>query len=342
MKIKYRNENIRKQVKENLLMFRFTIVFTIISVLLILSSPVVTYIQRKNQYPIPFEKLKSNHFGSFSIYYAELTEMPEKLTNGYYGAKIGDERLILKVGDNYVNNKIGRELEENGSSTIHGTLALVSKEETSICREIVSYYGKYSYRREGDPTNYGYRYLECMDGSLLSEAYKAHLVGFIFGITGLFLSVLMIHWSGMLYVFKHFHPACGSVKYTPKEIDEQANMDDAVWLPGMKVYLAPKIMIGMSKGVTAVEYGDVARIKVVKSMHLKNTKSSYGRMDRDSRQYMEGYKEYYTYQLVVKTKRGKRLVFSDSGYEPVETYKKIYERCRQDNPDVVIVGIDED
>ena len=328
MKIKYQNEMIRKQVKENATFFEFIVVSVITSIVMIAASFIMTYVQNQKQPHIPFEELAESKSAYTSIYYGYVIGEPEKLAEGYYGVSLDDYHFILKVSDSYVKNKIIRDIEENGNSKIHGTMVLLNRKEyQNTCQNIAEYY-----HQNHNPiyaTDYGYRYLEVLDGSLLSETTTAHPVGLIFGITGLLLEAMMIHWGGTLNMLKHLRPACGSRRYTVAEIDEQANMPDAVWFPGLGICLAPKIMIGIKKGVTAVEYSDISRIKVTSGMHLKRT-SKYGNNGEGT------YRTYDTYQIVVKTKRGKRLVFSDYQYGSGTNYDTIFKTCRERNPDVVI------
>ena len=115
MKIKYTNEKIVRQIKENSIFLRGIIVMLIISLLLIISGPVITYIQRKIQAPFPDEPKNG-----LVIYYAELTEMPEELGSGYYSAEINGQKIILSFG-NDIYRDIHGQLAEDGKAAIHGT-----------------------------------------------------------------------------------------------------------------------------------------------------------------------------------------------------------------------------
>lgn len=325
MKIKYQNEIIHRQVKENSTFFEFIIVAIIISIAMVSASFIVTYTQNKKQPHIPFDKLAGSKSGYNSIYYGYVIGEPEKLAEGYYGVRLDDYYFILNVSDSYVQNKINREIMEKGSSKIHGTIVLLNKDENSdTCNSMADYYN-----RNNNPvymTDYGYRYLEVMDGTLLSETITAHPVGLIFGITGFILEAMMIYWSGTLKMIKYLRPKCGSRRYTAEEIDEQANMPDSVWLKSLGICLAPKIMIGIRKGIAAVEYDDISCINVASGMHLVKTGNNGGGT----------YETHNTYQIIVKTKRGKKLKFSDSNLGSGVDYDTIYKTCRERNPDVVI------
>ena len=75
-----------------------------------------------------------------------------------------------------------------------------------------------------------------------------HPLGLVFGITILIVNSLCIHWTGTINVFKHLRPACGSIRYTPAEIDEQANHPESVWYPLAGIYITPNMIIGTQKG----------------------------------------------------------------------------------------------
>lgn len=292
------------------------------------ASFIMTYTQNKKQPHIPFEELAVSKSAYNSIYYGYVVGEPEKLAEGYYGVRLDDYHFILHVSDSYVQNKINRDIEEKRSSKIHGTIVLLNKEEyINTCKSIADYYN-----RNNNPvymTDYGYRYLEVMDGNLLYETTKAHPLGLIFGITGFILEAMMIHWSGTLKMIKYLRPKCGSRRYTDEEIDEQANMPDSVWLKSLGICLAPKIMIGIKKGIAVVEYDDISFIDVTSGKHLVQTSMNGGGT----------YEIHDTYQIIVKTKQGKKLKFSDSKLGSGMDYDTIYKTCRERNPDVIIKEI---
>ena len=296
-----------------MILLRFFIVSVIASALLIASSPVITYIQTVNKYPIPFDKLGPS-FSSFKIYYAELEELPKQMGENsyYYSAKIDGHRIVLKMYRGLYRS-VERELEENGSAWVHGTINLIDKDETSRTEFVQN----------------SYRYLDCIDGSLYYEMTQAHPIGMVFGITWLIVAAMGMHLCGTLNMFKHLRPACGSTRYSVKEIDAEANMPDAVWLSSAGIYLAPKIMIGTQKGMTAVGYGEIARVSIKAIMHFQKFK--HKRHKPHSQYY-----EYHTYQITVKTKRGKRLKFADSKRLAMLDMNKLYEKILEHSPDAEI------
>lgn len=328
MKIKYQNEIIRRQVKENSTFFELIIVAIIISIAMVSASFIMTYTQNKKQPHIPFEELAGSKSAYNSIYYGYVVGEPEKLAEGYYGVRMDDYHFILHVSDSYVKYKINSEIEEKKSSKIHGSIMILNKDEhEDTCQKISEFYNK-----NNNPvytTDHGYRYLEVMDGTLLSETITAHPLGLIFGITGFILEAMMIFWSGTLKMIKYLRPKCGSRRYTDEEIDEQANMPDSVWLSSLGIFLAPEIMIGIRKGITVVEYGDISLIKVTSSKQLIHTGNSGG----------GSYEIDNIYHIIVETKQGKKLKFSDSTLGMGLDYDTVYKTCRECNPDVVIKEI---
>ena len=314
MKIKYTNEKIVRQIKENSMFLRGFIVMLIISLLLIISGPVITYIQRKIQTPFPDEPKNG-----LVIYYAELTELPEALGSGYYSAEINGQKIILSFG-NDIYRDIRRQLEKGGSAAIHGTFSYISGSKDDDTRNAArKIFREYYLPRTIE--EHGYYYFHLINGSLLWESYKVHPIGLVFGITIWILVAVMMHFGGTLNLLKALRPACGETRYTPEEIDAQANMEDAVWVGGLGICLAPEIMIGTVKGVTAVKYDEIARIGVRRKLHTMMEK-----------------REYYTYRVVVKTTNGKRLIFSDTkvgGFKGMD-YDLIYKTCLEHDPHIII------
>lgn len=310
MKIKYTNEIIRKQIKENSIFFSGIIVMIIISLLLMISGPIITYIQRRMQTPLPDEPKNG-----FVIYYTELTEMPEALGSGYYSADINGQKLILSF-ENYIYRDIYRQLRNSGRAAIHGTFNYIVNEDEIVAKRKM-FESIYFPRTIED---HGYFYFRLINGSLLWESYKIHPIGLVFGITIWILVALMMHWGGTLNLLKALRPACGKTRYTPEEIDAQANMEDAVWVGGLGICLAPEIMIGTVKGVTAVKYEEIARIGVRRKLHVMEKR------------------DYYTYRVVVRTTNGKRLIFSDTkviGFKGMD-YDLIYKTCLEHDPHIII------
>lgn len=310
MKIKYTNERICKQIKENSIFLKGIIVMIIVSLLLIISGPIITHIQRKMQTPLPDEPKNG-----FVIYYTELTELPEVLGGDFYSAEINGKKLVLRFGGQMYGD-IQRQLAEYGKASIHGTFSYITNDK-EITAKRKMFQDVYLPRTIEE---HGYYYFHLINGSLLWESYKVHPVGLVFGITLWILVALMMGWGGTLNLLKALRPACGETRYTPEEIDAQANMEASVWVGGLGICLSPEIMIGTVKGVTAVKYDEIAHIGVRRKLHVTEKR------------------EYYTYRVVVKTTNGKKLIFSDTkviGFRGMD-YDIIYKTCLEHNPHIII------
>lgn len=312
MKIRYTNENLRAQVKKNMMLLKFFIVSFIVSILLIASSPVITYIQMVNKYPIPFDKIKNA--SHFPTYYAKLDELPSRLgdNSDFYLAKIDGHKFVLKMYSGLYGN-VMREFAENGTAWVHGTLNAVDKDETTLSVFVDN----------------NYKYLDCFDYSFFNEMRLVHPIGMVFGITWLIVSGIGMNMFGTLNMLKHWRPACGRPRYSIKEIDEQANTPDAEWLAYYGIYLAPKIMIGTQKGMTAVSYGDVKRVSIKAKLHVES--------HRPRRRHPH-YFEFETFQIIVRTKSGRRLKFCDVKTVYDRDFKKICDRILEHSPDAEIVN----
>ena len=74
--------------------------------------------------------------------------------------------------------------------------------------------------------------------------------------------------EGTVLAFRHMHPAHGSVKLTPKEIDAQANCEKSKWFQRQGLYFAPEILIGTQRGMAAVRYDDVEKVILKTRGHI--------------------------------------------------------------------------
>ena len=148
-----------------------------------------------------------------------------------------------------------------------------------------------------------------------------HPVGLIFGITILFVNSLFMHWAGTLNVIRHLRPACGSVRYSPEEIDEQANQPESVWYSSTGIYMTPKIIIGTQKGITAVEYTDIKKAYIRSRWHTQRTPPYYVSRIKTR------YKDYYKYQLVIKTQNHRKLIMCNALHFDTHIGEAVKEKC---------------
>ncbi|SCW49305.1 hypothetical protein SAMN02910456_01409 [Ruminococcaceae bacterium YRB3002] len=140
-----------------------------------------------------------------------------------------------------------------------------------------------------------------------------------FGLTGLIVAVLFTYWGQDLDVIRSYIPTCGDKRFTRAQIDEQANSEKTVPLRYGDILLGPDMLIGVSAGVVAVAYGDISSLWVKKTWHTRKNQ------------------DYHIYKIIVRTKKGKRIVISKCERDADDAVETIHERCLQYNPQVKIL-----
>jgi len=313
MKIKYQNEHLRAKVKENMFLLRFYIFMLVLAFFLMFMSFYNTYKAIGGASRIDFKSLEAH---SNTLLYAEITEMPVKIEYPYYMVKVGGDAILMTdIGD------AKYQIKETGYAKVVGKIRRITDQEEVIEAAKNFYVDNGYYDEETSLKNAKY-YLKCENGDFRSVLLDEHPLGIVFGVTILIVIGIWMHLSRTLNMIKHLRPACGSVRYTPEEIDEQANMPGSVWLDGGDIYITPKIVIGTNKGMTAVEYDDIQKIYVRSRWHTEAS----GLSRKRHRKYR--YREYYTYQVIVKTKNHKRLILCDSRSINISALRKaIEEKC---------------
>ena len=170
----------------------------------------------------------------------------------------------------------------------------------------------------------------CVFG-IVNEARGADEVGYtlplVFGATFLFVTILSIYWDMDIAVLRSYGPRCGDTKFTREQVDEQANSEKTERLWYGNVLLAPDMLIGVSAGITAVAYEDIASLQVKKRWHTER------KGPRGSR----NYKDYYTYKIIAKTNYGRRVPLSWSRQDPGTIVKTLHEHCLKHNPNVQLI-----
>lgn len=161
-----------------------------------------------------------------------------------------------------------------------------------------------------------------------------HPFGFVFGITIIIAACVGIGELGTLNMLKHIFPACSGRRYKAKEIDEQANDPETVWINDVGVFAAPKALIGFNKGLAVAEYKDIAGISIKGKHHSKNMthRTGRGRM-RPARAFFHAftdrYREWDTYYIIIRTRNHRRFILTETAYK--ESYKSLKpildERC---------------
>ena len=151
----------------------------------------------------------------------------------------------------------------------------------------------------------------------------------VFGITGLIVAAIFIALDKDIDVIRSHGPICGDKKFTREYVDEQANSEDTEGLGYADILLAPDILIGVTAGVAAVAYEDIASLHVKKIWHTK----------RDGPRGSYRYIEYYTYKIIVTTNKGKKIAISESMQDGEYAAKAIHEHCLKYNPEVKLLDM---
>ena len=175
---------------------------------------------------------------------------------------------------------------------------------------------------------------------LMSSIIEDHPVGITFGLTIIIATSVGIHDADSLCMIKHIFPACSGRRYQAKEIDDLANDPKTLWIPELQIFAAPQALIGFNKGITVVEYDDIAGIRVKEKEHREKTTrgANRGRMSVGRAMYYaltDNYREWKTYYIIIKTKKHKRMVLTEvnnNSYEPL--VQIIREKCK--NPEPII------
>ncbi len=146
---------------------------------------------------------------------------------------------------------------------------------------------------------------------------------FVFGITGLIVAGLFIHWGRDLIVIKSYIPTCGDKKFTRAQVDEHANSDGTEWLKNEGILLTPDILIGVSAGISAIAYEDIASLHVEQKWHT----------ERIGPKGSNRYRDYYTYKIFVRTNKGKKIAISECGreWDVLYSLERIYEQFLKRN-----------
>lgn len=166
-------------------------------------------------------------------------------------------------------------------------------------------------------------------GIVNRESGSGYVLFLVFGITGLILAVLCIYWGRDLDVIMSWFPRCGDKKFTRAQVDEQANSELTVRLDHEDVLLAPDMLIGVTAGVAAVAYEDIASLQVRQKWHT----------ERIGPRGSTRYRDYYTYKIIVRTNKGRKIAISDSKGSMESTAERIYEHCLRYNPGVELLDM---
>ena len=220
-------------------MLRFFIIMTLVGIFLCFLSCFHTYLDLKYEREMPFDHLPG--LFSYAVYTAEITEMPEEVYPSYYMVKMGDNALMV--------TQIKKELEkckEKDPVKVRGVLQYIPEDDTKLRQAALEYFDTHhcyddSRRLKQFASTH---YLDCGWFDYSTILHDKHILGIVFGLTILIVNAMWMHVTGTRFLIRHFRPACGSVRYTPEEIDELANCRESVWYPASGIYVTPKLLIG--------------------------------------------------------------------------------------------------
>lgn len=322
MELGYHNEHLREQVKKNTLMLKFFVVMVLGSAVLIFLSFFNTY-REMNSYPvIDFDSVEEYADSTCKV---EITGTPVKFQDGYYMAAAGDNAIAMKHVD-----KVAAEAGTTGYATVIGTLRSFREADRQIEESAEQYLADHGYYDPEKRDRMAHFYFYCSDADFISILIDNHPLGLVFGITILIFTGIWMHFFRTLNVIKHIRPACGSVRYTRKEIDEQADSPGAVWIRGYDIYITPKILIGTNMGMTAVEYKDIKQIYFREKWHTEAVPGSKRTSPVTGREYRR-YRNVFSERLIVVTQNNRRLIMCDSDGGDLAALKEhINEKCGPD------------
>ena len=177
----------------------------------------------------------------------------------------------------------------------------------------------------------------------LSEELENQVWGLVIGIPLMILAGVGIHDADSLCMIKHIRPACSGRRYSAQEIDARVNAPDTIWIGELGIFATAEALIGIYKGVTVVEYEDIAHIGIKARHHMKKTTngSLRGRMSAGRAMYYaltDHYDEWDTYYIVVWTKNYRRFILTEVQQNDCESLIPIIkERCS--NAESILKGI---
>ena len=156
----------------------------------------------------------------------------------------------------------------------------------------------------------------CLDMSSTNAGFFStlkdkHPICLGFGITFLIMGGIFIYLNRSFNVPKHYRPACGSVRYTPEVLDREASLPESVWYHGYDICVTPRLIIGTNRGMTAVEYGDIERVRLKKKLRRESDRTQ-SRVSLFTGRKIYKQKEHTYCIITVRTRNGRRLTLCDS------------------------------
>ena len=291
---KYTNERIRKAVDSGIFKLRVSVPILVLGLIFILISFIRTYMDIHADNRIPFNDFDRKF--DDTVYSVEITEKPVEVSGNFFDLTAGDDHILAAWIENRNEIKVS-----DLPVTLRGRLRRISVTNEELRGIIKDYYQKTGYLDSLKDEEYAYYFLDCSKISLMDEIHN-HPVGVVFGITFLIVFWVFVYEDGPLNLLKYLKPSCSGRRYSNSEIDAMANDPATEWMKESLVYAAPNALIGINRGLTVVDYEDIAGIKVKEKEHRERT-SVVNRKIR----------EWTTYRVFLKTKNNKKLLLTETG-----------------------------
>ncbi len=321
----YTNERIRAQILEDCVLYRFMVVSFLVACFLILLSVGRTIKDINTDHKVPF----NNYFWNITddFYSVEITEKPQKVYGSYYDLTVGDDHIPA------VNFDFGSISEKDVPVKLRGKIRRVRDSRKEDRKNIKEYYQKTGYLETLKEEEYCFYYLDGSFPNMWNELKNNHPFGLVFGLTILVVLALVNYDDNTLNTAKHIRPAVSGRRRSAKQIDDLANHPDTVWLEAPEVFVTPEALIGINKGITVIDYDDIAGLEVRTRNHSRRTyRGPRGRVTAGRAIYhalTDHYTEWQTYRLIIKTKRHRRMVLTETrnkdGYKELLPY--LNSRC---------------
>lgn len=307
----YTNERIRKQILEDCVLYRFMVVSFLVACFLILLSVGRTIKDINTDHKVPF----NNYFWNITddFYSVEITEKPQKVYGSYYDLTVGSEHILARGFD------LDALFEKGGPVKLRGKIRRVRDSRKEDRKNIKEYYQKTGYLETLKEEEYCFYYLDGSFPNMWNELKNNHPFGLVFGLTILVALALVNYNDNTLNTAKHIRPAVSGRRRSAKQIDDLANHPDTVWLEAPEVFVTPEALIGINKGITVIDYDDIAGLKVRTRNHSRRTyRGPRGRVTAGRAIYhalTEHHTEWQTYRLIIKTKRHRRMVLTETRHQ---------------------------
>ena len=308
---KYTNGRIRDQILNDCVLFRTVIVTFLIGCFLIFLSIGRTINDLNTDHKVPFNHYYWNITDDF--YAVEVTQKPQKVYGSYYDLTVGNEHILAR------NFDLDKVFEKDGPVRLRGKIKRVRESDEDARKSIKEYYQKTGYLGSLKEEEYIFYYLDGTRPDLWKELRNNHPIGLVFGLTILVVLIIVNYDDNTMNTAKHIRPACSGRRRSAKEIDDLANHPDTVWLDDIRVFVTPEALIGLNKGLTVIDYKDIAGLKVKIRNHRRRThRGPRGRVGVGMAIYYsltEHHTEWQTYRLIIKTKKHRNMLLTETAYK---------------------------